>query len=133
MTNAEKLNEIVKNEFGVDGNSFIYFLDSHSCYGFKCESPWCNKCSHRDFWKKEVEQNEGHKGFENGWTKASEKLPDDYMPLYVTIEKDGKRVVEDSYFNAGDKVFVKDLYSNYAEGEVLAWMPWGILEPWKGK
>lgn len=72
-------------------------------------------------------------GFENGWTKATEKLPDDYMPLFVTIEKDGKRVVVDSYFNAGSKTFIRDTYSDYAEGKVLAWMPWRKPDPWKGR
>ena len=67
------------------------------------------------------------------WTPITEKLPDDYMPVYVTIELDGKRVVADSYYNAGNKSFVMDTYSDYAEGEVLAWMPWYKPEPWKGE
>lgn len=58
MTNAEKLNELVKKEFGTEGQTFYYFLQDHSCYGFNCESAFCGNCKHRDFWKKEVTDNE---------------------------------------------------------------------------
>lgn len=69
---------------------------------------------------------------EQRWIPVTERLPDEYIPIHVTIKKDGERVVADSYFNAGSKTFVLDTYSDYAEGEVLAWMPWIKPEPWKG-
>ena len=71
-------------------------------------------------------------GFENGWIPVTERLPDEYIPVHVTIKKDGERVVADSYFNAGSKTFVRDTYSDYSEGQVLAWMPWSKPDPWKG-
>ena len=67
------------------------------------------------------------------WIPVTEALPDDYMPVHVTIVRDGERVVEDSYFNAGSKGFLCDEYSDYKDGEVLAWMPWFKPEPWKGE
>ena len=67
------------------------------------------------------------------WIPVTEALPDDYMTVHVTIVRDGKRVVVDSYYNAGSKCFARGVYTDYKDGEVLAWMPWFKPEPWKGE
>lgn len=58
MTNAEKLAQIMKDEFGCDETAYIvnFFFATHPCYGFKCRSTSldCHKCPHQFFWKKEA-------------------------------------------------------------------------------
>lgn len=66
------------------------------------------------------------------WIPVTQRLPRYYGVVYVTIVENGKRVVDNSYFDAERKIFVKDTYSDYKDGEVLAWMPFYKPNPWKG-
>ena len=56
MTNAERFVERAEKEYGMNDAAAIgHFLFAHPCWGFKCETMYCEQCKRRDFWKREVE------------------------------------------------------------------------------